>query len=113
MVGLVTKNRPYLLRVLIALDRFGNAVTGGRDDETWSQSLGFDHFRGVKRTAVFMRIVDWLNRLATGEENHCIRSLYRDDLHPIWPDRMPKGAPMLNPYPDPRPKTVETPQFQS
>lgn len=37
---MTTKDRPYVMRVLIALDQLGNAITGGHHDETISSRLG-------------------------------------------------------------------------
>ena len=86
--------RSYLGRILIAADRLGNAVTGGLDDETWSQSLGLDQLRSGWRGRIFGAIVDAGALILSGERDHCIRALYRDDDRlPIFPDRMPSGAP--------------------
>lgn len=79
----------YFRRVGLAIDRAFNALFGGPDDQTLSQTLGFALIRREWIGLTFAPVVDFLNRIATGERNHCIASLYKDDGSPIFPDRMP------------------------
>lgn len=91
--------RAYWGRVGIAADRLANAVLGGVEDQTMSQTLGFSQMRREWMGLTFAPIVDLGNRLITGERHHCIRSLYGWDHKPLWPDRMPSGASETSPYP--------------
>lgn len=91
--------RSWLGRVGIAIDRTANAILGGPEDQTLSQTLGFSLLHGERLGRIFAPIVDLIWRVLTGERHHCIRSLYRDDGRAIWLDRMPDGAPLINPYP--------------
>ena len=85
--------RDWLLR----LDRWCNARLGGLPDQTMSQTVGFEQLAGVEWWA---RPVALILEVINLERHHCIRALYGDEGRPIWPDRMPPGAPKINPYPD-------------
>lgn len=90
----------YLRRIGLAINRVFTAILGGPDDQTMSQTVGLAQLAGEwwgRPVALILEVVNW-------ERHHCIRALYRDaDGLPIWPDRMPPGAPETNPYPDHHP----------
>ena len=62
----------YALRILIALDQFGNVLAGGNNpDETISSAVGRKAMRGVRWALVAERAIDWLFERLTGERGHC------------------------------------------
>ncbi len=85
--------RGYWGRVFIAADRLANAIVGGLDDQTISQTLGFLLLRRNWLGILFAPIVDLGNRVLTGERRHCLNSVYGRDGRPIWPSRLPDDAP--------------------
>ena len=87
--------RTYPIAVLVAVDRLGDAIITGDPDLTISQQVGL----GVLRAETWALDFDPLLSLLMGEAHHAVRSLYDDLGAPIFPDRMPKGAPAANPYP--------------
>ena len=85
----------YLRGVALAIDRLCNALLGGPDDQTMSQTVGLAQLAGDwwgRPVALILEVINF-------ERHHCIRSLYRDNGAAIWLDRMPPGAPLMNPYP--------------
>jgi len=91
--------RGYWGRVGVAADRLFNALLGGPDDQTASQTLGFHQVRREWIGLTFAPIVDMGAWVLRRERHHCLRSLYGWDAKPFWPDRMPPDAPATNPYP--------------
>jgi len=66
----------YLLRVLKALDRLGNALIGGNDKETLS-SVAYRKYRDNKPYGFTMGII---NELFFFQPNHCEISYSHDRL---------------------------------
>lgn len=64
----------YVLRVLIALDQFGNAIAGGDPDETISSRIGRRKKAGKLswRTPLSMAIDIMLEKIDPG---HCVRNI--------------------------------------
>lgn len=88
----------YFRRILIAEDRVGDAVLGGPDDQTMSQSLGLHVLAGDWWAKPISAILDYL----TNERHHAVRSLYDDATgSPIFPSRMPPSVASSNPHPGP------------
>lgn len=82
--------RSYWSRVGIAADRLGNAVLGGLDDQTISQSVGLAQLRRrwwARPVALILEVVNW-------ERWHCLNALFTGSGQPIWPERMPPGSPL-------------------
>lgn len=83
-------SRSYSARIGIAADRLANAVLGGRDDQTISQSVGLAQLRRqwwARPVALILEVVN-------GERRHCLNALFTGSGQPIWPERMPPGSPL-------------------
>jgi hypothetical protein len=66
----------YLINMAFAFDQFFSTVLGGHPDETISQRLGRASLAGNKTASKFRFVVDEIVFTLTGEENHCLKSLY-------------------------------------
>jgi hypothetical protein len=63
----------YARRVLVALDQFGNALSGGEPDETISYRAARLRAKGVLYGCVMCRFLDWFQR------DHCALTLAHHD----------------------------------
>lgn len=66
----------YLLNLLIAIDRFLNAVLAGDPDETISGRMGRWHLMGGWRATIATPICWALDRM---DPEHCVTSIEEDD----------------------------------
>ena len=72
----------YFLHVLIALDQFLNAVTGGFADETLSSRIYREARTGRRGWVVAEKCV---NRLFFWQDEHCRRALLRERQRAHFP----------------------------
>lgn len=81
--------------LLVALDIETDEELGGPPKQTLSQSVGLY----LLARARWAKPCSWILTLVMNERHHAVRNLYGDDGAPIFPKRMPAGAPGQNPYP--------------
>lgn len=76
--------RLYLYNLLVALDQFGNALTGGDPDETISGRIGKwqrgDYGPHWQRAGnAIASVIDGGAFLLVGQRNHCLASIASDE----------------------------------
>lgn len=64
--------RDWILRVLIAFDRFINTVFGGHPDETISARSAMAQRKGKKWGCILCKMLDKI------EKDHCVSSIFKD-----------------------------------
>lgn len=65
----------YLFRVAIGVDQLGNAILGGRPDETISGNVGYNAQQGKKWAKVAEKAINTL----MGSSTHCRDSIEYDE----------------------------------
>jgi hypothetical protein len=78
-----------LFDLFLGASRWLNRSLGGPPDQSASQTVGFAQLRRVW----WARPVALILELVNFERRHCLKALYKDSGWPIWPERMPPGAP--------------------
>lgn len=63
--------RRYILRVLVAGDRFLNVVLGGKIDETLSSSAWYGEQQGKIFPRIFRPVIDFIFWTLARESDHC------------------------------------------
>lgn len=63
--------RLYILRVLVAGDRFVNVVLGGKLDETLSASAWYGEQQNKIFPRIFRPVIDFIFLMLARESDHC------------------------------------------
>ena len=74
----------YRWRYWIGQDQFVNAILGGNPDITISSKVGYMSLHGSRTAQAVEIVIDWLFRVAVGQEQHCFNSIEFDEAHNTW-----------------------------
>ena len=66
----------YIIRVLMGLDLFASAITGGRYGETLSGRAGSAYLQGKLRGRICAPVIDFIMR----KKGHCVAAIKGDEL---------------------------------
>lgn len=73
--------RQYILRVLVAGDRFLNVVLGGKIDETLSASAWNGEQQGKIFPRIFRPVIDFIFLVLARESDHCQKQFEYESEH--------------------------------
>ncbi len=82
----------WLYSLLLAQDHYTHTIMGGHFLTTISAILGHMRLSGSLTGAMMADVVDYLFELATGETNHCVNAIEKDDILIFNPKRAIAGT---------------------
>ena len=76
----------YLMNLAMGFDQMLSTILGGHPDDTVSQRLGRAQISGAgPKTLIAIRFVDLVAWIATGETEHCVKSLSgKTNARELW-----------------------------
>ena len=73
--------RRYRYAMWISTDQLVNAIHNGNPDITVSSKVGYMAEQGSKTATTMAAVINSLWYIGTGQRNHCIKAIERDEEH--------------------------------